>query len=188
MRLLFTFLLLLTAMPLTAQVEYHVDRESANMVKFISDAPVEDFEGVTKNIDGYLSHTSDGITDGSKLYFEVDLRTVDTGIGLRNRHMREDYLHTDKYPFAKFTGRIVEAEPSGGKIKVTLRGHMDIHGVKKAMKISGTVSEKAGALHIATTFDVKLTDHKIEVPSFMFLKIDETMKLVLDFHLKKVKG
>lgn len=188
MRFLFTYLLLLAAVPMTAQVEYHVDRKADNMVKFISDAPVEDFEGVTKHIDGYLMHQSDGLTDGSKLYFEVDLRTMDTGIGLRNRHMREDYLHTDKYPFAKFTGRIVSANPAGGKTKVTVRGHMDIHGVKKSMKIHGTVSERSSSVRIATTFDVKLTDHKIEVPSFMFLKIDETMKLVLNFNLKKVKG
>ena len=34
--------------------EYHVDKERENQVKFISDAPLEDFEGVTDKIDGYI--------------------------------------------------------------------------------------------------------------------------------------
>lgn len=169
------------------KTEYHVDRSSKNLVKFISDAPVEDFEGTTNKIDGYLSHEGAEITTGSDLYFEVDLRTLDTGIGLRNRHMREDYLHTDKYPYAKFSGKIIEAVPSGDKTKVKVKGSMDIHGVKRGMEVSGTLSPSGDKLRISTKFDVKLTDHKIEVPQFMFMKIDENMDLVLDFTLKKAK-
>ena len=169
------------------KTEYHVDRSSKNLVKFISDAPVEDFEGTTNKIDGYLAHEGAEITTGSDLYFEVDLRTLDTGIGLRNRHMREDYLHTDKYPYAKFSGKIIEAVPSGDKTKVKVKGSMDIHGVKRGMEVSGTLSPSGDKLRISTKFDVKLTDHKIEVPQFMFMKIDENMDLVLDFTLKKAK-
>ncbi len=181
-------LLLLLAAPLAAQTEYHVDKKAKNEVKFISDAPVEDFEGVTGSIDGYLSYGAGGVTDDSKLYFEVDLRTLDTGIGLRNRHMREDYLHTDTYPYAKFSGRITQFEKTGGAQKVTVRGSMDIHGVKKPMRVTGTLHDSGSSLRIKTEFEVKLTDHDIEVPQFMFLKIDESMQLLLDFHLKKVKG
>ncbi|MBR9976432.1 MAG: YceI family protein [Bacteroidetes bacterium] len=188
------FLLLLAifvsmpASPLQAQkTEYHVDRSANNMVKFVSDAPVEDFEGVTDNIDGYLVYQGDDPTADSDLYFEVDLRTLDTGIGLRNRHMREDYLHTDKYPHAKFNGRIVEASSSSGKTNVKVRGTMDIHGVKRPMEVKGSFSGSGDRLRIRTTFDVKLTEHKIEVPQFMFLKIDENMELALDFTLKKAK-
>ena len=32
-----------------------------------------------------------------------------------------------------------------------------------------------------------LTDYKIKVPKLMFMKIDETMELKLDFYLKEVK-
>lgn len=169
------------------KTEYHVDRSAKNLVKFISDAPVEDFEGTTNRIDGYLAHEGADMTTGSDLYFEVDLRTLDTGIGLRNRHMREDYLHTDKYPYAKFSGKIVEAVESGGKTKVKVKGSMDIHGVKRAMDVGGTLNRNGDKLRISTQFDVKLTDHKIEVPQFMFMKIDENMDLLLDVTLKKAK-
>ena len=32
--------------------EYHVDETAKNVIKFISDAPIENFEGVTNKIDG----------------------------------------------------------------------------------------------------------------------------------------
>lgn len=182
-------LLLMLAIPLAAQrTEYHVDKSAKNVVKFISDAPVEDFEGVTDNIDGYLMHDGSDVTANSTLYFEVDLRTLDTGIGLRNRHMREDYLHTDKYPYARYTGRITNVSDAGGKKNVTVKGSMDIHGVKKTLDVTGTLTSTGNGVKIKTAFPVKLTDHKIEVPKFMFLKINEVMQLEVEFQLKKVKG
>ena len=179
--------LLLVMQAAAQRTEYHVDRAAKNLVKFVSDAPVEDFEGTTNKIDGFIAYDGNGLTTNSELYFEVDLRTLDTGIGLRNRHMREDYLHTNKYPYAKFTGNIVDATPSGGKTKVKVKGSMDIHGVKRSMDISGTISGSGDRLRITTTFDVSLPNHNIEVPQFMFMKIDENMELILDFTLKKVK-
>ncbi len=169
-------------------VEYHVDTKAKNVVKFISDAPVEDFEGVTKKIDGYLKYNGASLTENSEIYFEVDLRTLDTGIGLRNRHMREEYLHTDKYPYAKFSGRIESVRDAGSNKIATVKGSMDIHGVKKPMDVKATLAPEGSGLRSKVSFEVKLTDHKIEVPKFMFLKIDEVMQLELDIQLKKVKG
>ena len=189
MKALTILALLLLAFPLAAQkVEYHVDKNADNEVKFISDAPVEDFEGVTDNIDGYLIAGKGKWTENSDLYFEVDLRTIDTGIGLRNRHMREDYLHTDKYPYAKFSGRVTTVSSSNGSYDVQVKGNMDIHGVKKPMEIDGTIFDAENGVRVRSKFEVKLTDHDIEIPKFMFFKIDETMQLVVDFHLKKVQG
>ncbi|MBR9978022.1 MAG: YceI family protein [Bacteroidetes bacterium] len=185
---LLTLLLLLSTTAVAQKTEYHVNKKADNLVKFISDAPVEDFEGVTDNIDGYLTYSGDSWPDGSELYFEVDLRTLDTGIGLRNRHMREDYLHTEKYPYAKFRGRIGKATPSGKDITVQVNGEMHIHGKKKKMNVSGTLTPSGNAVRIQTKFEVNLEDHDIEVPKFMFLKISEIMQMVLDFHLTKVAG
>lgn len=169
-------------------VEYHVDTKAKNVVKFISDAPVEDFEGVTNRIDGYLKHSGSSLNESSELYFEVDLRTLDTGIGLRNRHMREEYLHTDKYPYAKFSGSILSVRDAGSGRTAAVKGTMDIHGVKKTMEVTASLSPTSSGMRAKVSFIVKLTDHNIEVPKFMFLKISEDMQLELDMYLKKVKG
>lgn len=165
--------------------EYHVKKSDKNEIKFISDAPIEDFEGVTSNIDGYL-YFVDNLVDSSQLYFEVDLRTIDTGIGLRNRHMRENYLETDKYPLAAYTGKITDAERVEGNLyKVKVEGEMDIHGVKRKQNVEGTVDMSNNEIKISTNFIVKLTDHKIDIPKLMFFKIDENMDLHLNFYLEK---
>jgi len=167
--------------------EFHVKKTDKNNIKFISDAPIEDFEGVTSNIDGYLFFEND-LTNESQLYFEVDLRTVDTGIGLRNRHMRENYLETDQYPMAAYTGKISKSEKiADNKFKVQVSGEMSIHGVSISQEIEGTIEISDLGLSIIANFIVKLSAHKIDIPSLMFMKIDENMKLQLDFSLEEAK-
>jgi len=168
-------------------VECHVTAEKKNLVKFISDAPIEDFEGVTDQIDGYLYWEGDDFTNKSETYFEVDLNTLDTGIGLRNRHMRENYLETEKYPLAQFRGKIIKADKIGeNRYKVVIEGTMSIHGVSRPMTAEGTIQKNGDFYHIQSNFDVKLSHFSIEIPSIMFYKIDETMRLVVDFYVKKI--
>jgi len=168
--------------------EYQVDKSKQNLVKFISNAPIEDFEGVTSKIDGYLAIDESDLLKNSNLYFEVDLRTLDTGIGLRNRHMRENYLHTDKYPYTNFKGNIIYSEKvSDTEQKVTVDGTMYIHGKTKPMKINGNLFKTESGYRVKAYFEVKLTDYNIEVPKLMFMKISENMKLALDFYITKVQ-
>jgi hypothetical protein len=112
-----------------------------------------DFEGVTSKIDGYLMHDGEQLSAGSELYFEVDLRTLDTGIGLRNRHMREGYLHTDKYPFAKYSGNMTKSWKSAKGTEVMVSGSIDIHGKKKSLDVCGVITPAPNGFRIRTAFD-----------------------------------
>lgn len=166
--------------------EYHVDKSKENVVKFISDAPLEDFEGVTDYIDGYMYLKSiDDLTD-TKLYFEVDLTTLDTGIDLRNRHMRDNYLETDKYRFTFFEGKIDKINKSAeNKYDVEVSGKMFIHGVTKEIFVPGTLTSVGGGYLVESNFVVALSDYNVDIPQLMFMKIDEGMKIHLKFYLEK---
>jgi len=167
-------------------IEYHVDKSKSNEVKFISDAPVESFEGVTEKIDGYLYYEGDNITNESLVYFEVDLSTIDTGIGLRNRHMRDNYLETDQFPMATYNGKIESAETDeDGKIEVSLSGEFFIHGNTMEQTLVGTITKTGNEIQISTKFIIKLSEYDIEVPELMFMKIDENMDLHVNFFMKK---
>jgi len=167
--------------------EFHVDKSADNKVKFISDAPIEDFEGVTNSVDGYLYWEGDDLLNQSELYFEVDLNTVDTGIGLRNRHMRENYLHTDKHPKTHFTAKLIKAEKKNdSEYEVEAEGKFFVHGVEKEKKIVGKIVKiDNNKYKVSAKFVVALSDYNIEVPSIMFYKIDENMDLIIEFYLKK---
>lgn len=168
--------------------EYQVSKSDRNEVKFISDAPIEDFEGKTDQIDGYLYFEDDDLTKNSYLYFEVDLKSLDTGIGLRNRHMRDNYLHTDKYPITSYKGKIIKAEKSkDDEFTVTTEGTLFIHGLEKPLKVVGTMLKTDDRFQIQCQFEVKLSDFNIEVPSIMFYKIDENMALHLNFYVKRIE-
>lgn len=167
-------------------VEYNVDTDKENKVRFISDAPIEEFDGKTDRIDGYLIGDNNDISKNSELYFEVDLNSIKTGIGLRDRHMRENYLETAEYPFANFTGKITKATKIGDDWDVTVEGDFEIHGKKNKMTIEGKMIKTSTGYEVQTDFTVALSDHNIEVPSLMFKKIDENMKVEVVFYLLKV--
>lgn len=164
--------------------EYQVDKAEKNNVKFISATTIQDFDGVTDNIDGFLYYEGDDLLNKSKLYFEVDLTTLDTGIGLRNRHMRENYLETDKYRTTTFSGKLIKADKlTENEYDVVVKGEIFIHGVTKEMTIEGKINRKERKLEIKTGFSIKLSDFDIEIPSFMFLKLSNNIKLELDFFM-----
>ena len=168
--------------------EYNVKRDKANLVKFISDAPIEDFEGVTSDIDGYIIWNGPDKLEGAAFYFEVNLNTLDTGIGLRNRHMRENYLQCDQYPKATYQGKIIKIlRAATNEFKVLTEGEFYCHGVKQKRRIEGDVLVNGDELRIKSNFEVKLSDHQIDIPSIMFYKIDENMQVLVDFKVKAVK-
>jgi polyisoprenoid-binding protein YceI len=173
---------------LLAATEYQVNKDQNNMVKFISDAPIEDFEGITDKIDGFIYWENDDMTKKSSLYFEVDLNTLDTGIGLRNRHMRENYLETEKYPVTYYEGSLTSVvEESGGNFILESEGKIFIHGIEKDLNVKGKMIATDNGYNIKVKFNVKLSDFNIEIPSIMFYKIDENMDLYLDFHIYKIE-
>lgn len=171
----------------TVQVELQVDQYKDNLVKFISDAPIESFEGITSNIDGYIYFEDNVFSNNSELYFEVDLRTIDTGIGLRNRHMRENYLETDKFPFTFFTGKIIENTVNQNNISVIVEGEIFIHGVRQKLQILGEIFDFKDGYKVTTSFEIKLSDFNIDIPKVMFLKLNEVIKLELLFFMKEIK-
>jgi len=136
---------LLWGLPAHAQ-ELQVDLERPRSVRFISRTTLEGFEGVTESIDGFVL-LADGVREGasfpgSRLYFEVDLGSIDTGIGLRNRHMRDNYLETEEFPFATFDAAIEEIELADGGHLVTARGTLAIHGIERKVTIRCSVARR----------------------------------------------
>ena len=183
---LLLFLLLMSTLVFSG--EYHVDKDEKNMVKFVSNAPIEDFEGITDQIDGYVYWKNSEFTQNSDIYIEVDLNALDTGIGLRNRHMRENYLETDQYPITYFRGKIMSSQVENDTtVSVDANGEIFIHGITKPLSVKAQLIKKNNGYRIKTNFIVKLSDFQIEIPSIMFYKIDENMDLQLDFYVKEIK-
>ena len=168
--------------------ELHVDQNKKNTITFISNAPLENFKGITDKIDGYVFWEGTDPLNNSELLFEVDLNTLDTGIGLRNRHMRNNYLETEKYPSASYKGKLVKVERiSETNYTVQSKGVMTIHGNGQPLLVNATITNNGEKFQMTCRFKVKLSDYKIKIPKLMFYKSNENMAIELDVYLTERK-
>ncbi len=159
-------------------------------VIFTSKAPMESFDGKTKKVAGHIICAGEDLSSGLELRIEVDLASIDTGIGMRNTHMRERHLETDDFPLAVFTGQTVMANSApaleaGRTVELTVRGAFDLHGVSQPRDITAEVTlEDDGSLTVVAGFEVSLEDHDIDRPKFLVMKLadEQQVKVSLKAH------
>ena len=183
-------ILILFSTIITAE-EWHVKKSENNLVKFISSTTVLDFEGVTDKIDGYIYWKGEEIFGlENEIYFEVDLNSVETGIGKRDRDMREDVLETDKWPKTSYRGKINKVEKmndNNNQYKVSALGKMFLHGREKTIPIEALINMTNDEMTVNCDFSVMLKDYEIEAPSLLaFIKVADEIKLNLNFTLQKI--
>jgi polyisoprenoid-binding protein YceI len=168
-------------------------------VKFTSDAPLELINGQTSTVTGKIRIDNTFKFDAHHPFLitmDVDLRTIDTGIPLRNEHMRDQYLETTQYPKATFrvTHLTTKAMPpfkAGQVINLTATGPFTVHGksVVKTIPLKITylpLSNKKAThtdrvqIRIQGTFPVNLDEHGIKRPEMVFQKLAETVYVAID--------
>ena len=155
-------------------------------VVFTSKAPTETFQGKTDHMEGTLTLNPAAVGDSITVHLEVDLASLDTGKKMRNQHMRDDHLETDKYPKAVFDGAAV-LSPAGAKLeagKLTpfqIEGTFALHGVTRRLRCPAeatfTPVGQGGRIAFRATFSVALPDYQIKRPEFLFLKLAEVQEV-----------
>ena len=140
------------------------------------------FDAKTSALSGMLTSTGATAIDGS---LAVDLRMLDTGIALRNNHMRENYLEVDKGAgFDKAVLSDIELKGVNGDApegKGSFTGMLMLHGVKKS--VGGPIElRKAGAgLRVKASFPVNLPDYNIPEPRYLGVGVKNTVQVEVTF-------
>ena len=119
----------------------------------------------------------------------VDLRTLDTGIGLRNEHLRENYLEVGKGPgfdaatLSEIVLNGLDADAPAGKGSFT--GLLTLHGVTRT--VTGTVDvRQAGAgLRVKASFPVELPGYGIPKPRYLGVGVTDTVRVEVDFAVQR---
>lgn len=184
MRLLTVVFLMVISLNIFAQADKYANIYACTKGKihFFSASPLEDIEA-TSNVAVAVVNTqtkkvSAKITQTSFIFKDK----------LMQEHFNENYMETDKYPISVLDMVIVEDIDftKDGVYDVTLKGTLDMHGTRVERQIKGKLTIAKGAPARATaTFDVRLEDHKIKIPTAVMMNIAEVLKVDVDFALEK---
>ncbi|MDN3204565.1 YceI family protein [Algoriphagus sediminis] len=151
---------------------------------FLSEAPLSSFEGESDYLAGLID------LEQNLLDFYLDLNTLETGIGLRDRHMRENYLETEEFPFAEFTGKLddVPSLEMNQQMPVKAIGKFKIHGVEREIEVNGFLTwVSEDEINLEASFEVLLSDYEIPLPKLVFYELAENQKVTLTANLKKTQ-
>lgn len=195
-RLLALSLLLVAAGPAGgAPAVYRIAAgDAGNLVSFVSKAPLETVEGKTRQVTGELRIDPEALAAGCRVEVQVDLASLDTGIGLRNQHMRENHLETARFPTADFRADSLVGAPAalvpGETAVLTLAGELSLHGVTRPLvtPVSVTLAADGATLDVRAEFTVALADFAIPRPKFLVMKLDETQRITVQVRLERQEG
>jgi polyisoprenoid-binding protein YceI len=172
--------------------EWHVDKKAKdNKVTFTSEVVALTFEGTTDKVDGYIYWEGETLFEKKdQLFFEVELNSLDSGIGKRDRDMR-NVLDTKKWPKAVFKGEVASHSAIDSSVtayRVVAKGTFSIHGVDKKIEVPGTIVVGAEHSQLEADFVIKLDDYDIEAPSLAaFIKVSQEVPVHLSLRMKHVK-
>ncbi|NUN99270.1 MAG: YceI family protein [Saprospiraceae bacterium] len=180
MRFFIVALFSITQMVAIAQQRYKL---SQGKVYFKSDAPLELIEAESTEIKGIID------TDSRSFAFSIPMNSFQGfNSALQREHFNENYMESEKFPNATFSGKIIEQADftKDGEYTVRAKGKLAIHGIEQERIIKSTVKVANGKIMVASRFTVLLKEHDIDIPRIVFQKIAEEIEVVISVTLNKV--
>lgn len=92
---------------------------------------------------------------------------------LMQEHFNENYMESDKYPKASFSGSFtgdIDVKKDG-VYAVTVKGRLSLHNTTQEVEVPATLEIKGGRLLGQTQFRVKPEDYHVDIPSIVRDKI-----------------
>lgn len=163
--LMTVFLALAALTSAFGQAKYSVQKCE---MAFTSNAELELIKASSNQVQGLIDPAT------NQFAFTVDIKTFQGfNSALQREHFNEKYMESDKYPRARFSGKIIEPVDlkADGTYNVRAKGDLDIHGKKQTRIIKSTITVSNGTLTVKSRFFVPLADHNISIPAIVSQKI-----------------
>jgi len=154
-------------------------------ISFFSEAKLENIDAVNTNAKPLMD------TKSGKITFKVSMRVFKFKSGFMEEHFNENYVESDKYPFAIFEGKIKDNEKidysKDGEYNVICDGKMSLHGQSKEISAPGKITIKGNTILVDSKFKLALADYKIEIPAQRLANIAETVDVTVKAELEPYK-
>jgi polyisoprenoid-binding protein YceI len=111
----------------------------------------------------------------------VDLRSLDTGIALRNDHLRETYLEVEKgdgFDKAVLSEiQIAAPDPGAFQGRTTFTGTLRLHGVAKAVTGPAEIRRSGATVRVTASFPILLADFGIAKPRYLGVGVKDEVRV-----------
>jgi len=175
------FLLLLVIISYNGQSQVYLTRTA--YIGFFSKTPAEDIKAINNQV--YAA-----IDAGKKnIAFSLLLKSFTFTKELMQEHFNENYVESDKYPKASFSGTYTGDVDltKNGVYNVTVTGNLTLHNTTKEITTPATMEVKDTHLIGTAQFKVKPEDFNISIPELVRGKIAQeiTININADCTLKQ---
>jgi polyisoprenoid-binding protein YceI len=154
-------------------------------IRFFSETPMETIEAHNRQVNSALD-----IATGD-FVFKVLIKSFEFEKALMQEHFNENYMESDKFPDATFTGKITNLSAidftKDGKYEADVEGDLKIHGETKKVKEKGTFDVSGGKINGKSIFMIHLADYKIKIPNTVVNNIAEDIQITVDVNLEQLK-
>ncbi|MDX1905604.1 MAG: YceI family protein [Bacteroidia bacterium] len=150
-------------------------------VTFRSEAPLELISASSNELKGVIDAQT------RTFAFSVMIRSFQGfNSPLQQEHFNENYLESNQYPKATFSGKIIEdidfTQP--GTYTLRTKGILTIHGVAQERIIRAVVTVSGGVMRVNAPFTVALIDHQIAIPKIVRQKIAEVISVTVQADMR----
>lgn len=129
------------------------------------------------------------VDDGTTLTFTHAVGTLETGIALRDEHMKSKFLHADQHPtvtLALSKSDVTWPDEVGKSSTGTVAATFSAHGATQPTEVTYTVRKSKTGWKVAAKFPFDISKHGIEVPSYLGVTVESAMRAEVSFDLVDV--
>jgi polyisoprenoid-binding protein YceI len=144
-------------------------------IGFYSKAPLEDIKADNNQVYAVVD------VEKKNLAFTLLMKGFLFAKELQQEHFNENYVESDKFPKATFSGSFSGEITPGkdGVYNIHVKGNLMIHGVTKEVEIPATLELKDKRLLGNGTLVIRPEDYQITIPSIVRDKIAKEVTITI---------
>lgn len=122
--------------------------------------------------------------DGTTLTVTVPLEHMETGIALRDRHLREKYVEVQKYPDATLAlpWSAITLPADGKTVQAHGTGKLTLHGQTREVPFSATLFRHGAIYDVTGQVPINLKEFGISIPSYLGVTVQPDITTTVTFH------
>jgi len=150
--------------------------------------------GITQTISGDIALDRTNVANSQIGDITINISEFKSDNDRRDGFLRQDWLQSNKYPFATLTGATAiglptDAVQDGQALQFKIKSTLTVHDRKRDTTFDATGSFTNGTLVIRATTDLNMSDFGIQVPNIGgLLKADDAMRLIVNLVARPSEG